>query len=499
MGFATRLTAIAGLVIIILNYSVAGLPGYYMYWAMVMAVLFVSGPGAFSLDELVFNFLKQRYPQLSGKPAFNLENLTHVVIIGAGFGGIACAKALRHVPVKVTLIDRHNYHLFQPLLYQIATGSLSPGDIAISIRSIFLKQFNVDVMLGNVSAIDKEKRLIKVGDLQISYDYLVIATGASHSYFGKDEWEPYAPGLKTIKDATAVRSRILETFEMAELAQTNEERQLLLNFVIVGAGPTGVELAGAIAELARFGMEKDFRHFDPASANIILIQGAPRILPTFSEKISAAAQSSLESMGIKVLTNSVVEQIDSEGVIVNGQRIYSKSVLWAAGVIASPAAKWLEVEADPAGRVKVIDDLSVPNYPEIFVIGDTAASNAWKGNLVPGLAPAAKQGGSYVAKIISDRVYRKATSKPFKYIHLGSLATIGRKFAVAEFNTIKINGEVAWWFWGGVHVSFLLGARNRLSVIVNWIWSYFTFRANNLLITEISSQEENVRSNKEVR
>ncbi len=482
-GFATRLAAIAAFIIIGINYSMAAESGYCLYWLIVIATLFVSGPGVVSLDQLIFNYLARRYPQLSGKPAFSLNGLPHVVIIGAGFGGVACAKALRHSPVKITLIDRHNYHLFQPLLYQVATGSLSPGDIAISIRSIFLSQFNVDVMMRTVTSINKDKHYIIASGAKIDYDYLVIATGATHSYFGKDEWQPYAPGLKTIEDATAVRSQVLRSFELAELAITNEERQQLLNFVIVGAGPTGVELAGAIAELARFGMEKDFRCFDPATAQIILVQAAPRILPTFSEKISADAHTTLQGIGVKILINSKVEQIDEDGVIVNGERIYSKSVLWAAGVAASPAALWLDTEADPAGRVKVGDDLSVPNYPNIFVVGDTASVNAWKGHPLPGLAPAAKQGGVYAASRISNLINKKTSEKPFKYIHLGSLATIGRKSAVAEFNSIKISGELAWWFWGWVHVAFLVGARNRLSVILNWMWSYFTFRANNLLIT----------------
>lgn len=490
LGFATRFAAILGFGIIFYQQSTVGAIGYPFYWMMVMAILFVFGPGTLSLDRILWNFLKRRYPQLSGKPAFSLENLPRVVIIGGGFGGITCAKALRHIPVKVTLIDRHNYHLFQPLLYQVATGGLSAGDIAVPIRSILGNQFNAQIFLGEVTAIDKQNKQIITHDLSIPYDYLVIATGATHSYFGKDQWAPYAPGLKRVEDAIAVQSRILETFELAELASSLEEQQRLLNFVIVGDGPTGVELAGAIAELAQFGMAKDYHRFDPALANIILVQSAARILPTFSEKISRSAQQSLKKIGVKVLTNHRVEQIDSEGVIVNGQRIYSKSVLWAAGVAASPAANWLDVEADPSGRIKVNENLSVPNYPDIFVIGDTAASNAWRGNPVPGLAPAAKQGGIYVAKVISARVLNKAIPTAFRYKHLGSLATIGRKSAVVEFNNIKISGAMAWWFWGLVHVSFLFGARNRISVIFNWVWSYFTFRANNLLITKFSKRYE---------
>lgn len=494
LGFATRLFSLIGLMIICYTQTIAGELSYSIYWMMVMAVLFVSGPGTLSVDQLILNSLKRRYPQLSGKPAFILDNLPQVIIIGAGFGGIACAKALRHVPVKVILIDKHNYHLFQPLLYQVATGNLSPGDIAVSIRSIFFNQFNTEVFLGNVNAIDKEKRVVFVDERQVNYDYLVIATGATHSYFGKDQWEPFAPGLKSLEDAIAVRSRIMETFERAEIAETEDERQRLLNFVIVGGGPTGVELAGAIIELARFGMEKDYRHFYSTDAKIILIQAAPRLLPTFGEKTSAIAQSSLEKMGVKVLTNSKVEQIDEQGVIVQGQRIFSQSVLWAAGVQASPVAKWLNAEEDHAGRIKVEDDFSVPNHEGIYVIGDAATANVWHGNPMPGLAPAAKQSGKFVAKKISALIYDKPGSNIFSYKHRGSLATIGRKTAVAELNHVKFSGAIAWWFWGFVHVLFLVGARNRFSVISNWIWSYFTFRANNLLITSVPGKNDNQES-----
>lgn len=491
LGIATRFTAILGFLCILFHASGVGAFGYHAYWMMTMAIFFVFGAGVFSIDQLIVSALKKRYPQLSGKPAFSLEGLPHVVVIGAGFGGIACVKELRHTPVKVTLIDRNNYHLFQPLLYQVATGSLSPGDIAVSIRSIFLNQFNARVMLGNVTGIDKEKRQVMLDNQNVSYDYLVIATGATHSYFGKDVWAPFAPGLKEINDAISVRSRLLETLELAELAPNSQEREKLLNFIIVGGGPTGVELAGAIAELTRYGMEKDFRHFDPASSKIILVQAAPRILPTFAEEISASAQRSLEKIGVKVLINSKVEQIDDEGVIVNGERMYSKSVLWAAGVTASPAAKWLGAEADPAGRIKVGEDLSLVDHPEIFVIGDTALSTGWKGKPVPGLAPAAKQGGMYVAKVISEKVFQTKTQHaPFKYNHLGSLATIGRKAAVAEFTHVKMQGAPAWWLWGLIHVSFLFGGRNRANVVLNWMWSYFTFRASNLLITRASIKKQ---------
>lgn len=492
VGFATRILALIGFVLICHAYPDLSLVVSPFYWIMSMALFFIFDAGKFSLDELIFNVLKRHFPQLSGKPAFTLDNLPHIVIIGAGFGGVTCAMSLRHVPVRITLIDQHNYHLFQPLLYQVATGSLSPGDIATPVRSLFADQFNAEVLLAKVNAIDKDKQLVISGSLQIPYDYLVIATGAKHSYFGKDSWEPYAPGLKQVGDAISVCSKILETFERAELETNVEERVKLLNFIIVGGGPTGVELAGAIAELAHYGIKKDFRHFDPASAKIILIQAAPRILPTFSETISNKAKLSLEKMNVKILLNSRVEEIDAAGVVVNGERIYSKSVLWAAGVSASPAAQWLGVEADKVGRVKVTEDLSIANYSNVFVIGDTALANAWNGKPVPGLAPAAKQQGKFVAKLITKKTYNQQVPKIFKYTHLGSLATIGRKSAVVEINGLKISGASAWWLWSFVHIVFLIGARNRFSVISNWIWSYFTFRSNNLLITD--SQDSHDKS-----
>ncbi|CEG58315.1 NAD(P)/FAD-dependent oxidoreductase [Legionella fallonii] len=485
IGIATRLFALLLLVLFFVTQSQVSELAYAPYWMMIMAILFMSGSGFFSFDQMMFSTLKRRYPQLSGKPAFSLDNLPHVVILGGGFGGITCAKALSHTPVRVTIVDKNNYHLFQPLLYQVATGNLSSGDIAISIRSIFLNQFNAQVLLGTVSSIDKVNRKVITDQFELSYDYLVIATGATHSYFGKDGWAPYAPGLKTIEDAIDVRSRIMQTFERAEIAETDVERENLLNFVIVGGGPTGVELAGAIIELARYGMEKDFRHFDPSNSKVILVQAAPRLLPAFSEKSSAKVQQCLEQLGVVVYTNSTVEGIDEMGVIVKGQRICSKSVFWAAGVQASPAASWLDVPADGNGRVLVNKDFSVPNCPNIYAIGDTAAANLWQGKPIPGLAPAAKQGGKFIAKKITALVYNKSAPEEFHYTHLGSLATISRKASIVELNRFSFYGELAWWFWGVVHVSFLVGARNKFSVLSNWVWSFFTFRANNLLITSV--------------
>ncbi|HZB92149.1 MAG TPA: NAD(P)/FAD-dependent oxidoreductase [Stellaceae bacterium] len=483
-GLATRLTAAVALGASGYQEMMAG-ADFSTFWTLGVALLIVSGPGALSLDGAIVTMLKRRFPQLDGKPAFSLSGLPRVVIIGAGFGGVACGRALRHTPVQVTLIDRHNYHLFQPLLYQVATAALSPGDIAVPIRSMFRDQFNARVLLGNVSGVDSQQRQVFVDDLKIPYDYLVVATGATHSYFGKEEWSRYAPGLKRVEDATGIRRRILQAFERAEIAPSETERRHLLNFVVVGAGPTGVELAGAIAELARFGMGRDFRNIDPSLADIILVQAAQRILPTFPEKLARHAQQALERLGVTVFVGSRVEKIDDQGVIVNGDRIYSKSVLWAAGVAASPAAKWLQAEADAAGRVKVDRNLAVPHLPNVFVIGDAAGSDAWRGRPVPGLAPAAKQGGTHIARLITARVLGRPDPGPFVYRHHGSLATIGRKSAVADFGWIRLAGAPAWWLWGLVHVAFLVGGRNRLSVLVNWAWSYFTFRANTRLITEV--------------
>ena len=453
------------------------------YWMLALALLAAAGPGRYSLDALITRALKRVFPQLDGKPAFSLEGLPRVVIVGAGFGGLTCAARLANAPVRITLIDRHNYHLFQPLLYQVATAGLSPGDIATPIRGLFRERFNAEVLLGEVTGVDPARREVMVGQRRVPYDRLVLATGASHSYFGRDEWGPYAPGLKRIEDATEVRRRLLTAFERAEATDDEAERRSLLTFLIVGGGPTGVELAGAIIELARHGMEKEFRRFDPASARVLLVQAAPRILPTFPEALSERAKRSLERLGVEVLLNSRVERIDDAGVTVSGQRIPSRTVMWAAGVVASPAAKWLKAEADNAGRLRVGPDLSVPGLPNVFCIGDTAASLAWSGQPVPGLAPAAKQGGAYVAKVIRAQVEARRAPAPFAYTHLGSLATIGRKAAVADFGWLKVWGAPAWWLWGALHLGFLVGVRNRMSVMFDWFWAYLTYRSGTRLIT----------------
>ena len=483
LGTATRPIALVLLLFTLAMQMIDPRLSVDIYWMMLFALLVTNGSGAWSGDRFIRNRLARVYPQLDGKPAFALGGLPRVVIVGAGFGGLSCAVKLANTPVSITLIDRHNYHLFQPLLYQVATTALSPGDIATPIRGVFRDQFNVRVLLGTVTSVDQDQQQVLLGDRRVPYDYLVLATGATHSYFGRDEWGAYAPGLKRVEDATEVRRRMLLAFEQAEATEDESERASLLTFLIVGGGPTGVELAGAIAELARFGMEKEFRSFDPASARVILVQAGPRILPTFPERLSAVTKRSLEKLGVEVRVNSRVEKIDQAGVMINGERIAARTVLWAAGVVASLAAKWLGVDADVAGRVKVDTDLSAPGTKNIFFIGDTSLANAWRGNAVPGLAPAAKQGGVYVAKQISSRVLGRATPAPFKYTHLGSLATIGRKAAVADFGWLRLSGAPAWWLWGLIHIGFLVGVRNRVSVMFDWFWAYLTSRSATRLIT----------------
>ena len=450
--------------------------GVTIYEPLLLALLGASGAGRYSLDHLIGRWAHREVRSHPDGP--------HVVIVGAGFGGMACAAGLRHEPVRVTLIDRENYHLFQPLLYQVATAALSPADITTPVRAVFRDHARMQVLRGTVTAVDAAACRVIVDGRAIAYDTLVLATGATHGYFGREEWAVHAPGLKSVPDATSIRSRILDAFEKAEATDDAVVQRKLLTFLICGAGPTGVEMAGAIAELARNGVAKDFRNFDPASARILLVQAGPRVLPQFDERLSAFARASLEALGVEVHVDSRVELIDGGGVIVNGKRIEAGTVLWAAGVVASPAAAWLGVEADRAGRIKVGLDLSVPGFPDIFAIGDTALSLAWDGQPVPGLAPAAKQGGAYVASVLRSRLRGRAPPASFRYRHQGSLATIGRKSAVADFGRVKVTGAPAWWLWGAVHVFFLVGVRNRLSVMLGWMWSYFTFDVGVRLITE---------------
>ncbi|MGQ0657564.1 MAG: FAD-dependent oxidoreductase [Chromatiales bacterium] len=487
LGLATPVVAVVAALIVV---SVVMYPGAtalaridYLYWLLLLGLVLLQGPGPLSLDHLIKKALRRVFPQLEGKPAVSLDSLPHVVIVGAGFGGISATRGLRLAACRVTLVDAHNYHLFQPLLYQVATAALSPADIAAPIRGLFRDQFNARVLLGRVTSVDTQNSQVIIGEQRLPYDYLVIATGARHAYFGRDEWESIAPGLKQIDDATAIRRRLLLAFERAENSTDPDEQCRLLTFIIVGGGATGVELAGAIAELARHGMERDFRNIDPAAARVMLIQAAPRLLPTFPEQLSAVTERSLCRLGVDVRTGSRVEHMDEAGVIVNGQRIESRTVFWAAGVMASPAAQWLNAESDSAGRIKVEPDLSVPGLANVYAIGDTALSNGWVGQTVPGLAPAAKQGGAYVAAQIRARIEGRKPLRPFKYRHLGSLATIGRKAAVADFGWLRVSGALAWWLWGAVHVLFLVGTRNRLSVAMQWFWAYLTFRSSTRLIT----------------
>ncbi|MGQ0677289.1 MAG: FAD-dependent oxidoreductase [Rhodospirillales bacterium] len=459
----------------------------HFYWMMLLGLIVLHGPGLLSLDRLAVGLLRKYLPGFAGLDPASLAQAPRVVIVGAGFGGLAATRGLRFTPARVTVVDRRNYHLFQPLLYQVATASLSPADIASPIREILRDQPNAEVVLGRVGAVDPERRVVRLegpdGPRELAYDYLVLATGARHSYFGKDEWEKDAPGLKKIDDATAVRRRILLAFERAEAARSEDERKRLLTFVIVGAGPTGVELAGAIVELARFGMEREFRYCDPARARVILVQSGERVLPVFPETLSRKAQASLEELGVEVRLNGKVTAVDGAGVTIGNERIAAGTVLWAAGVIASPAAKWIGAKADRAGRVEVAGDLSVPGALNVFAVGDTAFALDGSGNPLPGLAPAAKQAGAHAAKVIHARIAGGKTPGPFRYRHMGSMATIGRKSAIADFGAVRLSGLLAWWLWGGVHVAFLVGARNRTAVMLDWFWSYLTFRRGIRLIT----------------
>ena len=407
-----------------------------------------------------------------------------VVILGAGFGGLEATKALRRAPVEITLIDRQNYHCFQPLLYQVATAALSPADIAWPIRHILRLQENATVFMAEVNGIDAGARIVNTKAGLFPFDFLVIATGARNSYFGHEGWVEVAPGLKRIEDATRIRRNILSAFEEAELARDDAERKRLLAFVIIGGGPTGVEMAGAIAEVARQTLARDFRRIDPRTARIVLIEAGPRLLPTFSEQHSNYARDTLAAMGVDVMASSPVLQCDERGVDLAVGRIEAASVIWAAGVMASPAAQWLSAEHDRGGRVVVRPDLSLQGFNNIFVVGDTASVNDARGRPVPGLASAAKQMGKYVGKLITARVAGQSVP-PFHYRHEGSLATIGRRAAVVELGPIQLRGFIGWIFWSAVHIYFLIGLRNRFVVAVTWLWSYITFKRGARLITEV--------------
>jgi NADH dehydrogenase len=407
----------------------------------------------------------------------------HIVIVGAGFGGLAAAHGLAGAAVDVTVIDRRNYHLFQPLLYQVATAGLSPAQIASPIRAILRRAANVRVVLGKVDGIDKERRLVTVGQGTIAYDHLVLATGARHSYFGREDWESTAPGLKKIDDAIGIRRRLLTAFEEAEAASCSELRRRLLTFIVIGGGPTGVEMAGAIAELARVALRRDFRNIDPADACVMLVEAGQRLLPTFPAMLGNAASEALQQLGVEVRLGTAVTQCDSDGVAIGEERVPAATIVWSAGVMASAAAHWLGVAKDRTGRVVVRPDLTVPGHPEISCIGDTACVIDSAGKPLPGLAPVAKQQGAYVARRLHAAISGKAPPRPFRYRSWGTMATIGRRAAVADLGWVKLDGTVAWLLWSAVHVSFLIGFRNRLVVMLDWLWSYFTFQSGARLIT----------------
>jgi NADH:ubiquinone reductase (H+-translocating) len=405
-----------------------------------------------------------------------------VVIVGGGFGGLEASTALAGAAVDVTLVDAHNHHCFQPLLYQVATASLSPADVAWPIRAILRRQKNARVIMARVTGVDVAAHCVHTDQIELRYDYLVLATGATHSYFGHDDWEPFAPGLKHIGDATEIRRRFLVAFEHAEVTEDEAERRRLLTFVIVGGGATGVEMAGAIAEVAQRTLQHDFRRIDPRTSRIILIEAGPRLLPAFSEALSAYAERSLEKMGVEVELNRMVTGCDAQGVSLDQGRIEAATVIWAAGVVSSPAATWIDAEHDRSGRIKVNPDLSVPGRSEILAVGDTAMVLRRDGRPVPGIAPAAKQMGRYVGELIAARVEGRPAPAPFAYHHLGDLATIGRKSAVVELGPIRLTGFIGWLFWSAVHIYFLIGLRNRFVVAVNWLWSYLTFQRGARLI-----------------
>ncbi|MEA2163086.1 MAG: hypothetical protein QOK37_1213 [Thermoanaerobaculia bacterium] len=409
-------------------------------------------------------------------------NGKRIVIIGGGFGGLYAAKTLRHSPARITLVDRRNYHLFQPLLYQVATAALNPSDIAAPIRSVLRKQENASVLMGDATAIDLDRKLITLTDGALAYDILIIATGATHSYFGHPEWEASAPGLKTIEDALEIRRRVLLAFEAAERESDPERQRAWLNFVVVGGGPTGVELAGALSEIARQTMLRDFRRINPSSARVILIEGLDRLLPAYPPDLSAKAASQLRGLGVEVMTSTMVTRVTGHEVAAGESVIPTRTVLWAAGVQASPLAKSLGAPLDRAGRVRVNPDLSIPGHPEVFVIGDLASVTQDDGTLVPGVAPAAIQEGTHTAKNIA-RMLDGQPTLPFRYWDKGSLATIGRAAGVADLGRIRLSGFFAWAAWLGIHIFFLIGFRNRLLVILQWAWAYVTFQRGARLIT----------------
>ena len=412
----------------------------------------------------------------------------HVVILGAGFAGLAAAKALAGAPVDITLVDRRNYHLFQPLLYQVATAGLSPADIAWPIRSLFSRQKNVAVIMAEVTSVNVTKAKVETTEGDLAFDYLISATGAQHAYFGHSEWQHFAPGLKTIGDATKLRRRVLLAFERAETTDDATDRRKLLTFVLVGGGPTGVEMAGALAELTHRALARDFRRCNPHEARIILVEEADRLLTSFPPSLSDYTARKLKQMGVEVRLGRPISHCDARGVRLGDEAIDSATVIWTAGVAATPVAKWLGVSADQAGRVPVEPDLSVKGHPNVFVVGDAAALNDSTGRPIPGIAPAAKQQGRYVGRLLGAKAAGGPEPK-FRYRHYGNLATIGRNAAVIDFGAVRLKGSTAWWIWGMAHIYFLIGVRAPLLVAMQWLWSYLTFGKGARLITGATPEE----------
>jgi NADH dehydrogenase len=411
-----------------------------------------------------------------------------VVIVGAGFGGLEATFGLAGAGVEITLIDRRNHHLFQPLLYQVATASLATSEIAWPIRYLLRDRHDVTTLFANVCGVDPAGKRVELDDGgSIPYDTLILATGARHAYFGHDEWEPFAPGLKTLEDATTLRRRILVAFERAERETDPEKRDALLTFVIIGAGPTGVEMAGTIADLAKDTLPRDFRRIDTRKAHVVLIEAGPRVLAGFPDDLSAYAHKSLEQLGVEVMLGEPVTECSADGVVYGGKRLEARTIVWAAGVRASRAAEWLDAPADRAYRLKVEPDLTVPGHPDIFAVGDTTTVVGPDGHPVPGIAPAAKQEGRYAAALIKARL-KGGTLPPFRYKHAGSLAQIGKKLAVIDFGRVKLRGTIAWWIWGIAHIYFLIGLRNRLSVALSWLWIHARDQRAARLITQGSSK-----------
>lgn len=409
----------------------------------------------------------------------------HVVVIGGGFAGLETVHRLAGADVRITIVDRRNHHLFQPLLYQVATASLATSEIAWPIRHLFRRRGDVTTLLTEVTGIDTSRREVALSTGEIlHYDTLVIATGATHAYFGHDDWEPYAPGLKTLEDATTIRRRILTAFERAEAEADPERRAALLTFVVIGAGPTGVELAGTIAELARATLPEEFRRIDTRTTRVVLVEAGPRILPSFDADLATYAHHELQRIGVDVRTGAPVTACTPDGVVIGEEPLPAATVIWAAGVRASPAGAWLDARVDRAGRVEVEPDLSVPGHPEIFVIGDTAMVKDQDGKPVPGIAPAAKQQGRHVAATIKRRLAGDKARRPFAYSHAGSLATVGKRVAIIDFGRVKLKGWLAWWLWGLAHIYFLIGVRNRLSVALSWLWIHARDQRSARLITQ---------------